>query len=185
MGWGEILGVAVALGCDATALGLSLGLLCHRFGQMAKLSLSFGLFQFIMPVIGWYFGAILTDLMSQWGPWLAFIMLAFLGLKMIHDAVRNNDETPPQDPSRWGTLLLLSLAVSIDALGVGLSMGVLHISLWGPALVIGLVATVMTFGALLAGRRLSMRYGARYGKRMCIFGGVVLILIGLKIVLGY
>lgn len=178
MGWGEILGLSLALGVDAFAVGMSLGLVCRRLRQMFSIAFGFGFFQFLMPVIGWYAGDLLTDMVSRYGPWLSFAILLLLGLKMIREAFAPDDESPA-DPSRGLSLLMLSLAVSIDALGVGFSLGILKQALWIPAFMFGLVTFIMTLLALQLGYKLS----SRFGKRMNILGGVVLISIGLKIVL--
>lgn len=176
----ETLGLAVALGCDAFAVGLGVG--CRFYGphQVFRLSFHFGFFQFFMPVAGWFLGQGVADLMRQWGPWLACAVLAFLGLRMIRESLR-----PPQaedeacsDPTKGVSLLVLSLATSIDALGVGFSLGLVGGAIWGAAIVIGLVAGAMTWAAMRLGRRLS----ARFGHRMGLMGGLILILIGVKII---
>ncbi|MFZ5586697.1 MAG: manganese efflux pump MntP family protein [Thermodesulfobacteriota bacterium] len=177
----ESLGLAVALGCDAFAVGLGVGCRFCAPRQIFRLSFHFGFFQFFMPVAGWLLGQGVADLVRWWGPWLACAVLTFLGLRMIRESLRPPQEDDPDacaDPTRGVSLLVLSLATSIDALGVGFSLGLVGGSIWGAAIVIGLVAGGMTWAAMRLGRRLSVRFGHRMG----LIGGLILILIGVKMV---
>jgi manganese efflux pump family protein len=170
--------VALSMAMDAFAVCLIAGALRQAGGPRPafRLSFHFGLFQFIMPVLGWLVGRTIEPLISSFDHWIAFGLLAFVGLRMIFSAVRGGEEQPP-DPSRGWTLVLLSIAVSIDALAVGLSLGVLGISVWYPALIIGVVTGVLS----LAGLRLGQGVGGRLGKPVEILGGLVLIVIGVRI----
>jgi len=177
----EILGLAVALGCDAFAVGLGVGASCHQPRQVFRLSFHFGFFQFAMPLLGWLLGWAVVEFARQWAPWLAFLVLAFLGVKMIRESLsQEEDGASCADPTRGMSLVALSVATSIDALGVGFSLGVLDGDILWAAVVIGLVAGVMTMTAMKLGRRLSDRFGRRIG----LLGGVILIIIGLKLLLG-
>lgn len=173
--------LAVALGCDAFAVGLGVGTrFCSR-RQIFRLSFHFGLFQFAMPLLGWAMGLYLVGLVKKWGPWLSFFLLVFIGLKMAYESLRGEefqDECP--DPTRGMSLIVLSLATSMDALGVGISLGILGRQLLGAAVVTGVTAAAMTWAAMRIGNRLS----TLWGRRMGVFGGLVLIAIAFKLLLG-
>jgi putative Mn2+ efflux pump MntP len=177
----EILGLAVALGCDAFAVGLAVGTRCHQPRQVFRLSFHFGFFQFAMPLIGWSLGRAVVEFTHQWAPWLAFAVLLFLGLKMIRESLQDEEESDAgTDPTKGMSLVALSVATSIDALGVGFSLGIMNGDIFWAAMVIGLVAGVMTLGAMKLGKRLS----ARFGKRIGISGGIILLIIAFKLLLG-
>jgi putative Mn2+ efflux pump MntP len=113
--------------------------------------------------------------------WIAFGLLAFIGGRMVKSGVGDVEESKPGDPSRGFSLVMLSVATSLDALAVGISIGMLRVSVWYPAAVIGIVAAAMT----LAGIKLGCRLGFRFGQRMEVVGGFVLIGIGLKILVDH
>jgi putative Mn2+ efflux pump MntP len=160
----------------AVATGILLGEVSGR--QTFRLSFHFGLFQFLMPVIGWLAGMSLERFIRGYDHWLAFGLLAIIGGKMIHEAFRGGEsDRPASDPTCGASLVLLSVATSVDALAVGLSLGVLRIRIWYPAVVIGLVAAALT----AAGMHLGVPLGNRFGRRMEIVGGLVLIGIGCHI----
>lgn len=167
---------------DAFAVSLAAGALPEVRGPRPtfRLAFHFGLFQFIMPVLGWLAGSTIEPFIRKIDHWIALCLLSYVGIRMIYHALRHA-EVRTLDPSRGWTLVLLSVAVSIDALAVGLSLGVLGIPVGYPALIIGL-----TTGALsLAGLRLGRGFGARLGRPFEIIGGVVLIGIGVQIVLSH
>ncbi len=174
-------GIAVALAMDAFAVALGVGVsvtpLTGR--HLFRLGFHFGLFQALMPIVGWLAGRTVQAYIVDYDHWIAFGLLALVGGHMIYEAFHpEKEERRPGDPTRGLSLVFLSIATSIDALAIGLSLGMLEITVWGPALVIGLVAGVFTVAGMLIGRRA----GDRWGSRVEILGGVVLILIGLKIV---
>ncbi len=150
-------------------------------GPAFRLSFHFGLFQFIMPVLGWLAGAEVERWIQNYDHWIAFALLAFVGLRMIKSAVGREDEAYRGDPSRGWMLVLLSVAVSIDALAVGFTLGLLGISVWYPAVLIGMVTGALS----LVGLRLGRGLGRRFGKPLEIFGGLVLIGIGLRILMDH
>ncbi len=177
-----ILFIALALAVDAFAVALAAGVsLCQvNSRQVFRLAWHFGFFQAGMNILGWLGGLTVRSLIESFDHWLAFGLLAFVGLKMIWEAIREaREEGEGADPTRGRMLLTLSIATSIDSLAVGLSFAVLGISVWLPSLVIGLVAAVLT----ALGLRLGCLVGAtsRLGSRAEIGGGLVLIGIGLKI----
>ncbi len=183
MGLIEILLIAVGLAMDAFAVSIAAGASGKAVGGRAsfRLSFHFGLFQFLMPVIGWFAGTRIAPLISGIDHWTAFGLLAFVGVRMILSGAGSRPKAYDIDPSRGLTLLVLSIATSIDALAIGLSLAMIGVEIWYPSIVIG----VVTAGLSFAGVRLGNRLGTRFGKRMEIAGGVVLILIGLRILLDH
>ena len=254
MGLFVILAIAVGLALDAFAVAVarsvSLGRVTGR--QVFRFAFHFGLFQAVMPLIGWLAGRSVQQYVGAWDHWLAFGLLAFIGGKAVVDALKAKSAPPavnessgqaaaddcasdvgrvapasdvgrvapgpPQrrrrvriwppfvsvappvaglrraggdppyipeakrpDPTRGLTLLMLSVATSIDALAVGLSLGVLEVAIWYPALIIGVVTAALTALGMLIGSRLSHSLGARFGRWTELVGGLVLIAIGVKI----
>lgn len=182
MDWITLLGIAVALAMDAFAVALGTGMALERLTgrHLFRLGFHFGLFQALMPVIGWLAGLTVQRWIAAYDHWIAFGLLGFVGGKMIYEALYGRDEEGnSSDPTRGLSLVLLSVATSIDALAVGLTLAMLGISIWTPAMIIGLVAGAFTVAGMLLGRRV----GAAWGTRVEIFGGLVLCAIGLKILL--
>ena len=160
----------------AIATGVVLGEVSAR--QTFRLAWHFGFFQFMMPVIGWLAGLSVERHISGYDHWLAFGLLAYIGAKMIYEAFRGNEEEKAgSDPTRGVSLVVLSVATSVDALAVGLSLGVMGIRIWYPAVVIGVVALVFT----AAGMHLGAPLGRQFGRKMEIAGGLVLIGIGFRV----
>jgi len=181
--WLTILGLAVGLALDAFAVAAAIGLALPRVTgrHVFRLAWHFGLFQFLMPVIGWLAGKSAADLLAAWDHWVAFGLLAFLGGKMLYEAFAKIDRAATGDPTRGLVLLGLSIVVSIDALAAGLTMAFLRVRIWMPALLIGLVAGGLT----IVGIRFGDRLGARWGKRAEIAGGLVLIGLGVQILVSH
>jgi putative Mn2+ efflux pump MntP len=179
-----LLAVAFGLAMDAFAVSIGVGLALGRvtFRQGFRLAWHFGLFQALMPVLGWLAGRTIEPWIAPVDHWIAFALLAIVGGRMVYGSFRREDEERPRrDPTRGASLIVLSVATSIDALAVGLSLGLLGESVWYPALVIGLVAGGMTVVGLELGKRLGMTFG----KRMELVGGLVLIGIGVRIVVDH
>lgn len=176
----EIFGIAVGLAIDAMSVAIAVSLMLGRVNglQVFRFAFCFGLFQGIMPIIGWFAGSGLERFISTWDHWIAFLLLLFIGVKGIIEAFKDDEAMSSKtDPTLGWTLLILSIATSIDALAVGLNFGILNVSVWFPALIIALVTAALTTGGMLLSRFIS----TRLRKAMQIFGGSVLILIGLKI----
>ena len=171
--------VALGLAADAFAVALGVGfrLPCVSRWQALRLSFHFGLFQFMMPVLGWSLGLTFQRHIAAWDHWIAFGLLAVIGGKMIYESQTGEDERQASDPTRGASLIVLSVATSIDALGVGLSLAMLRVRIWFPSVVIGLVAAAMT----LLGLKLGGRFGRLLGKRVEMVGGLVLIGVGSRI----
>lgn len=179
----EILLIALSMAMDAFAVCLGAG----TTGQTSsprptfRLAFHFGLFQFLMPIVGWFAGATIERYIASYDHWIAFGLLAFVGARMLRSGFDPNGEEKKHDPSRGWTLILLSIAVSIDALAIGLSLALIGVAIWYPAIVIGLVTGLMSWLGLQLGGRL----GKQFGKRMEILGGLVLIGIGLRILMAH
>jgi putative Mn2+ efflux pump MntP len=174
----EIILIAVALGFDAFAVGLGVGTRCCAPRQIFRLSFHFGLFQFFMPLLGWILGRHVLSWTETWGSWIAFGLLLFIGARMAREGMMSPEEKVDcPDPTKGFSLVMLSVATSIDALGVGFSLGVLSQGLFLIAIWIGLTASTMTWLAMKLGNRLS----AKFAQRMEIIGGLILIMIAFKL----
>jgi len=180
MGILSIFIIAVALGMDAfsVAIGIGAGSRKLNLRPVFRLSFHFGLFQFFMPIIGWAAGRSIAGYIGEYDHWLAFGLLAFVGLKMIKESFSPEEEGAKLDATRGWTLVILSIATSIDALAVGLSFAFLNIGIYSASFVIGIVCFLMTAGGMFFGHRL----GRLVGKRAETAGGLVLIAIGIKII---
>ena len=179
MSFWEILVLAFVLGIDAFSVALAVGTGGSTFRQTFRLSFHFGLFQFLMPIIGWLLGRNVISLVQRYDHWIAFALLFIIGAKMIYEAFRHIPEKVSKDRTRKWSLVALSVATSIDALGAGIGMGILNTSLLYPCVIIGITAAVMT----LIGIKLGSIMSAVIGSRMEAVGGVVLILLSLKMLL--
>ena len=177
-----ILLIAVALAVDAFAVALAAGVsLCQVSGrQTFRLAFHFGLFQAMMNIIGWAAGLTVRTFLEGIDHWLAFGLLALVAAKMIKDSIVGREEEAQKiDPTRGYTLVMLSVATSIDSLAVGLSFSVLNVSIWLPAAIIGIIATLLTVIGLKLGCLLGT--ASRIGARAEIIGGLVLLGIGFNI----
>ncbi|MGZ5555824.1 MAG: manganese efflux pump MntP [Candidatus Aminicenantales bacterium] len=178
-----ILGIAVALAMDCFAI--TLGMACSARGltmrQAVRMGAYFGGFQLVMPVIGWLAGDRLLGIIQNFDHWVAFGLLALIGGRMIYESVEMSEEDKAgrPDQTRGKRLLILALATSIDALAVGLSLGVVRTSILYPAAVIGVTSFVLT----VVGAKLGPVVGRIFGKRAELVGGLILIGIGVKILI--
>lgn len=175
-----LLGIAVGLAMDtfavAIAASVSLGSVSAR--QVFRFGFHFGLFQAMMPMIGWLAGSTIEQYIVDWDHWVAFGLLALVGGKAIYGAFTQKKNGRPQsDPTRGWMLVTLATATSIDALAVGLTFAMLQVRIWYPCLVIGIVTAAFTITGMLTGSRL----GRRFGQRVEVLGGLVLIGTGIKI----
>ncbi len=145
--------------------------------QTFRLSFHFGLFQFFMPLIGGFLGCGLSGAMEAYDHWIAFGILLFIGFNMIYQAIRSEEETPARrDRSKGWSLVFLSTATSIDALGAGLALGLSSGQLLRPCLTIGLVCAAMSFVGVRLGRKLSRVFG----RGAEALGGIVLVLLAFR-----
>jgi len=175
-----VIALGLAMDCFAVAAGASVTLHRVTARQTFRLAFYFGLFQFLMPVLGWLAGFSVADMMADYDHWVAFGLLTFIGGKVIFLALREKGgEVQANDPTRGASLVMLSVATSIDALAVGFSFAMLGVRVWGPSAVIGLVSGAVT----VIGMEVGSRLGAHFGRRVEILGGLLLIAIGIKILL--
>ncbi|MDR3167605.1 MAG: manganese efflux pump MntP family protein [Treponema sp.] len=181
----SIILIGFSLSMDAFAVSVSSGISIRdlKWFHALRASFFFGLFQFLMPVSGWFLGKTFISFIAPYDHWVAFGLLAFIGGKMVKTALDSKKETPPQtgagDIRNLGTLLTLTIATSIDALAVGLSFSILAQGIWGPAALIGGI----TFLVCLIGFEFGRRIGILFEKGAQIVGGIILFSIGAKILL--
>ena len=171
--------IAIGLSMDCFAVSLAIGTTTKTRLIFAAtiIALFFGAFQAGMAVIGWVAGVSLIGLISAYDHWIAFILLAIVGGKMILEGVRGGDDEAHVEVIRIVPVIVLSVATSIDALAVGVSFGVLQTAVLIPALIIGIICFGISFAGVMLGERLE-KY---LGNKMEIFGGIILILIGIRI----
>jgi manganese efflux pump family protein len=173
--------IAIGLAMDAFAVSIANGMTINSDRRKSALltAVFFGGFQMLMPAIGWAAGLTLQGAIADIDHWVAFALLAFIGAKMIHDGIKKDDKQDCSTDLKLHTLLILAIATSIDALMVGFSFAFLQISILEPLIVIGAVTFVLSFVGFYFGCGL----GKRFGHRIEIVGGVVLVIIGLRILL--
>jgi putative Mn2+ efflux pump MntP len=173
--------IAVGLAMDAFAVSITNGITTQNNRRKYALltAVSFGGFQMLMPTIGYFAGLSLESVITQVDHWVAFGLLAFIGSKMIYDAVKKDGDEKTQDNLKLHTLLTLSIATSIDALMVGLSFAFLQTSILWPVLIIGVVTFLLSLTGFFCGCHL----GRLFGNKIKILGGLILIAIGLRILL--
>jgi len=182
----DLMGISIALAMDAFAVAVAAGVNLRNvnFRQVFRLSWHFGFFQAAMPVIGWFAGLSVRSFIEQYDHWVAFCLLAFIGVNMIRGAFETEKEKKEKrDPTKGATMVMLSVATSIDALTVGFSISLLAISIWVPALIIGLVAGAFTIAGMHIGCR--MASASHLGRYAELLGGLVLIAIGINILHGH
>lgn len=174
--------IAVGVSADAFAVALGKGLQMKRLapGAVLALALTFGLFQALMPVLGWAVASRFADQVTEVDHWIAFGLLLAIGGKMIWEAIGSHDDEEPGDGRIGvGELLLLGVATSIDALAVGISFAFLDVAIVGAVVLIGVTTFVLSAIGVLIGHRV----GVRFRGPAEVVGGLVLIAIGVRIVL--
>lgn len=176
--------IAVGLAMDAFAVSLGIGTTdaARTPRPIFRLSFHFGLFQGGMTLLGWLLGSTVAHLISAVDHWIALALLAFVGIRMIKSGFSpDEDRCGCADPSRGGTLVMLCVATSLDAMAVGLGMAMLSMNVWAASLLIG----VVTLGLSLVGLLIGQSLGAHFGKKMEIVGGLILTGIGVRILLSH
>lgn len=173
--------IAIGLAMDAFAVSIANGLIIKKkkYFNAFKFGVSFGLFQMVMPIMGWSLGYRLKDLIQNIDHWIAFFLLGFIGVKMIYESFKIEKIEKDEASITLSVLLGLSVATSIDALAVGLSFAFLEVSIVVPVLIIGGVTFVLSYLGVLIGNR----FGPLFEKKMEIIGGLILIGIGFKILI--
>lgn len=180
-----VLSIALALAMDAFTVSVGISLRPEKgdMRQAMRLSFSFGFFQFIMPILGWLAGTKVLPLIQAFDHWVAFGLLLIIGCRMIRESLRTQKKPKQEkrDPTKGWSLVLLSLATSIDALAMGLTFVALGEEILFPAVLIGIVAFLMT----ALGTKLGPLIGQIAGKWAELLGGSVLILIGIRILIDH
>lgn len=170
---------ALSLSMDAFAVALCIGacVVGATYGTAFRMGAACGIFQFVMPLIGWFLGAYCISYISAYDHWVAFGLLALVGVNMIRSSFAPPEACDTSDPTRSAALLYLALATSIDALAVGASFAVIHKPVFLLAVSAGIATAMLCFGGVRIGRLA----GCRLGKRVELAGGILLCLIGLNI----
>lgn len=180
MGLLELTLLAVGLSMDAFAVSICKGLAMDRVtpGRAAVVGLWFGGFQGLMPLVGWVLGSRFAAYITAVDHWIAFALLVILGLNMLREAWKGEEEQADASLG-WKIMLAMAVATSIDALAVGITFAFLQVSILPAVATIGLITFALSFAGVVVGNR----FGTRFQKKAEIAGGVVLVLIGLKILL--
>lgn len=180
MGLIELFLIAVGLSMDAFAVSVCKGLAMPKctFKKAAIVGLWFGGFQALMPAIGYILGAQFQEAIASIDHWIAFVLLALIGGNMIHEAL-DNDEEEADASLNVKTMFLLAVATSIDALAIGITFAFLKVNIIPAVCFIGIVTFIISF----AGVKIGNVFGVRYKNKAEIVGGIILILLGLKILL--
>lgn len=178
----EILLIAIGLSMDSLAVSITCGIILKRFRirHIFRIALFMGIFQGVMPLIGWMAGITFQKYISQYDHWVAFALLSVLGGKMLYEGLSpKDDDNKKFDPTKMLTLFGLAIATSIDALAIGVSFAMLNIAVAEPIVIIGFTTFLLSF----IGAAFSSRFGNRLNLKMEIIGGLLLIGIGLKILI--
>ena len=181
MGFITVLLIAISLSFDSFAVSVCSGLsLCRKslkLSQAVKIASSLAVFQAVMPFLGWLLGGAFKNVVVHYDHWIAFALLLFLGIKMIKEGAEPIEKKKIKKPTEWRVLIPISIATSIDAFAVGISFSFFTDQILMPVVLIGLVTFIVSIGGIYMGRKL----GKRIAGIAEIVGGIVLILIGLKI----
>ncbi len=172
--------LAVGLSFDTFAVSVSTGLsVCHiRFWQAVRVAFILAVFQGLMPCIGWLLGSQVAHFISNYDHWIAFVLLAILGGKMIWESFQKDDDSTKEcNPLKLSLVVGMAVATSIDALVVGVSFAFLQMNILWAAFIIGAVTFLVAMLGMLFGKKV----GNKLGKKMEVIGGLMLVAIGLKI----
>lgn len=184
MGIGELLLLAVGLSMDAFAVSVCKGLAMKKATLKAELTCGvwFGGFQALMPTIGFFLGALFAETIEAVDHWVAFVLLAVIGINMLKEAFEKEEESCGENDADLSakTMFIMAVATSIDALAVGISLAMVgNVNIFMAAVLIGICTCVLS----AAGVKIGNVFGSRFEKKAQVAGGVILILLGLKILL--
>ena len=182
MGFFELFLIGIGLSMDAFAVAICKGLGMERINKRDTLLLAlfFGGFQALMPLIGWFLGTQFESYITAVDHWIAFVLLAIIGGKMIYDSFKKEeDDSSEKSVLNIKELLVMAIATSIDALAVGITFAFLNVNIWSSVSIIGVTTFVLSAIGVLIGHK----FGAKYKNKAELAGGVILVLIGLKILL--
>ena len=180
MGILELFLIAIGLAMDAFAVSVCKGLSFKEMSckKAVMVGVYFGVFQALMPAIGYFLGTTFESLVTQIDHWIAFVLLGIIGINMLREAF-NKENEEANDRVDFKTMLVLAIATSIDALAVGITFAFLKVNVLLATLLIGII----TFGLSVIGVKLGNKFGDKYEKKAEVTGGIILILMGLKILL--
>lgn len=182
MGLGELILLAIGLSMDAFAVSICKGLASKKAGlrEMGSCGLWFGGFQALMPMIGFFLGTLFSAAIEAFDHWIAFGLLALIGVNMLREALSGEDEEAGNDDFGFKTMFVMAVATSIDALAVGVSMALAgEVNIWIAITLIGVITCLTS----ALGVKIGNIFGDRFEKKAEIAGGVILILLGIKILL--
>jgi putative Mn2+ efflux pump MntP len=181
MGYAELLLIGLGLSMDAFAAAVCKGLEMRSINKtnIVLIAVFFGGFQALMPLIGWLAGIQFEEYINSIERWIAFILLLIIGIKMIVEAYKNDDICHIQDKLDIKEIIMLAVATSIDALAVGITFAFLEVNILTAVSIIGLITFLLSISGIVIG----IRFGAKYKNKAEFFGGVILIMIGIKILL--
>ena len=177
----EIALIGIALAMDAFAVSICKGLAMSKmsYKKTIIIALFFGVFQALMPLLGYFLGNAFASSIAAIDHWIAFILLAFIGGKMIYEAIKNEGEGYCDLKYDFKEITLLAFATSIDALAVGISFAFLQVEIWSAASYIGVITFILSIIGVLVGNR----FGVKFKSKAEFAGGIILVLIGIKILL--
>ena len=172
--------IALALSMDAFSVAMAIGAAGrgHASSSVIRLATAFGIFQFVMPILGWLLGKTVVSYIADYDHWIAFGLLVIVGIRIIKEYFDKDEKKRTKDPTKGWSLLILSIATSIDALAVGVSFAFFDVNIYYASAVIGIVCFIITALGMIFGKALSRILG----KKAVLLGGIVLIAIGIKIV---
>jgi putative Mn2+ efflux pump MntP len=177
--------IIIAIGLSMDAFAVSLGVATNRTTRdnrsLIRLSFHFGLFQSLMTFLGWLAGSTIARWINLFDHWIALILLVMVGVNMIRSGINSEPKPYQNNPTKGNLMVILSFATSIDALAVGLSLALIETPILQTALIIGITTFILSIVGCLLGSRL----GEKFGKRMEILGGLILIGIGLRILISH
>lgn len=176
----EIIFISIGLAMDAFAVSVCKGLSMkkRKIKKIITIALYFGIFQALMPTMGYFLGSAFSNIVEKVDHWIAFILLALIGINMIREAL-SNEEEGINGKTDFKTMLILAIATSIDAFTIGITFAFFKVNLLLAVSMIGIITFTLSFIGVLIGKK----FGNRFGNKAEIFGGIILILMGLKILL--
>lgn len=185
----EIVLISIGLGMDAMSVAICKGLAMKKFDvkKTSIIALYFGFFQFLMPVIGFFIGARFEKIIDNVSHWIAFAILAVIGINMIRESLKkedkgnkeNKEDKEENDKVDFKTMIVLAIATSIDALVVGISFAMMKVNIWISSIIIGIITFLMSIIGVLIGKLFKEKLKIKPE----LLGGIILILIGIKIVI--
>lgn len=174
-----IIGIAISLAMDAFSVSITSGAVLKKpdFRQYFRIAFHFGLFQFFMPILGFYGGVLFESVITRYNHWVAFILLSIVGGKMFWESFQAEEEKAYSDPSKGKTLIFLAIATSIDAAAIGFTFAALNEPILFPSIIIGLICLIFSSIGIFIGSKVANKLG-QWAERA---GAIILIIIGLRI----